>query len=92
MSIKVPQFISEEEMHEYEFTFIDMTIVFTHWYKSIRPKGKRKWVVVSLWNQYAKRDSTAPEPELTEEIRLKAFAEFTHRITVKTWKEFRPNL
>ena len=88
MYIEIILDIDSETRKVYSFNLFDLTVVFVKYHKESKPKGKRIWTNIEVWDKYA-RDNRIPEPELTMNIRDLALEKTKNLIVVKTWSEFK---
>ena len=55
-----------------------------------KPKGKRKWNAVKMWDKYnIPYLNTCQEPALPESIKVLAKHKLVEMINVKTWDEWK---
>ena len=92
MKIELIKQIDEETMETWKFNMFDTTAVFVFWSKETKPKGKRVWKTVDIWDKYGRNNHGRPynnESELPEIIAREAFNKVVEQVRVKTWKEWK---
>jgi hypothetical protein len=89
MRIEIEKPIDAENAEIWAFNLIGLTVVFTGWYKQTKPKGKRKWNTIQVWDKY--RNNSVKEPHLPLGIRAEALDKACSFIKVKTWNEWKQN-
>ncbi len=92
MTITIEKNINKETLETWGFNLFDLTAVFVLWQKWEKPKGKRKWTLVSYWNKYEENRrvwQSTEEPPLSDSIKAEVAEEIGKRILVKSWKEWK---
>lgn len=84
---KVTGRIAEEWVFNGEYFLPNLVLV--GYTKAEIPAGKRKPVIVERFVHNDQRTSNVPCPELTDEIKAEAMAEFVSMLKVVTWKEYK---
>ena len=71
------------------FRAFNHTIVFVSYAYMEKPKGKRTWNAVKMWDKYnSPYQNTCQEPLLPDSIKELAKQKLVEMITVKTWDEW----
>jgi len=91
MRVIIENQINDRTIEKWEFNIFDMTAVLVYWGVFVKPIGKRKWVVESFWDNYARRDSSMMKehPPIPESIRTQAVSEMAKMLSAKTWSEWK---
>lgn len=90
MTLTIEINVDSETREYYGFNvFDDMSCVFVSFRTESKPKGKRKWKRTNFWDKYSQRDSTIPEPVLTQNIKDLALERIISLIKIKTWDEYK---
>ena len=89
MDIIVTNQLDESSIELFQFRSFDTDLVFIQYELKTKPKGKRKYISVSIWDNYSHRKSNITEPILSENIKSEALRLFIEKIKIKTWKEFK---
>jgi hypothetical protein len=89
MRINVTVDLSKTEKEVYGFNLFDLNAVFVTYHKEEIPAGKRKWRIVSFWDNYSRESTIKMPPALPDEIKALAFMKVQELIKVKTWAEYK---
>lgn len=90
MRIEVEIEQSQMVREVWEFNVFDQSVVFIRYCLMEKPKGKRKWSTINLWDKYKRTyQNTCKEPVLPDSIKELAKQKLVDMITVKTWGEWK---
>ena len=92
MQLEIKVEIDAETNEYWGFNLFDLNVIFVRYHKEYKPKGKRKWQIVSFWDKYQRQSyNMISEPNLPPEIKERALNEITAKIKVRTWDEWKLN-
>jgi hypothetical protein len=92
MRIDIVKQIDKDTREIWGFNTFDFNAVFVRWHKEVKPKNKRKWVMIDFWDKYSRRHPMmSEEPILPEAIKSEALNELTKFVRVRTWDEWKSN-